>query len=136
MITRLSHSTIYVLDQDRALDFYTRILGFELRTDFTMEGGFRWLTVGPKEQPDSELVLYAVAPGGLLDDDAVGHLRAILERGLMGPGVLETDDCRGDYERMRAAGVEFLSAPQEQMYGIEATFRDGCGNWFSLTQHR
>ncbi|MBL8046875.1 MAG: VOC family protein, partial [Anaerolineales bacterium] len=52
MISKLSHATIYVLDQDKALKFYTEVLGFEVRTDFTMEGGFRWLTVGSKTQPD------------------------------------------------------------------------------------
>ena len=61
MITRLSHSTVYVIDQDRAKDFYCNKLGFEVRTDATM-GAFRWLTVGPKTQPDLELVLMKIAP--------------------------------------------------------------------------
>ena len=56
MITALSHTTIWVLDQDEALDFYTQKLGFELNTDATMDD-FRWLTVNPPGQPDSELVL-------------------------------------------------------------------------------
>ena len=135
MITKLSQATIYVLDQDQALRFYTEKLGFEVRTDATM-GDFRWLTVGPKGQPDLEIILYAVkSHGGMMDEETVGHLRAILEKGLMGPGVFEADDCQATYEELKSKGVEFVSPPQEQPYGIEAIFKDGCGNWFSLTQH-
>lgn len=136
MITKLSHATIYVLDQDKALEFYTETLGFEVRTDVTMEGGFRWLTVGLKEQPELELILYGVRAGGMYDDDTAQHLRAVLEKGMLGPGVFETQDCRKTYEELTAKGVTFLQPPQEQPYGVEALFTDGCGNWFSLTEHR
>jgi catechol 2,3-dioxygenase-like lactoylglutathione lyase family enzyme len=135
MITHLSHATIFVLDYDQALDFYTNKLGFEARADFPMEGGFRWLTVGPKDQPDLELVLYKAMVFGKFDEEAVGHLRALLDRGLMGGGVFDTDDCRATYEELKSRGVEFTSPPTENPYGIEAIFIDGCGNWFSLTQH-
>jgi catechol 2,3-dioxygenase-like lactoylglutathione lyase family enzyme len=134
MIRKLSHATIYVLDQEKALDFYTNKLGFEVRTDAAMEGGFRWITVGPKDQPDLEVVLYGVHPGGMLDEDTVMHLRALLDKGVLGAGVWEADDCRATYEELKAKGVEFVSPPQEQFYGIEAIFKDGCGNWFSMTQ--
>ncbi|MGQ0600941.1 MAG: VOC family protein [Anaerolineales bacterium] len=136
MISKLSHSTIYVLDQDKALEFYTQTLGFEVRTDFMMEGGFRWLTVGPKGQPDLEIILYGVRAGGMYDDETAEHLRAVLEKGMMGPGVFETPDCRETYEELSGKGVKFLQPPQDQPYGVEALFADGCGNWFSLTQHR
>ncbi len=135
MITKLSHATVYVLDQEKALRFYTEKLDFEVRTDVTM-GDFRWLTVGPKGQPDLEIILYAVkGHGGMMVEETIGHLRAILEKGLMGPGAFDTDDCRAAYEELKSKGVEFVSPPQEQPYGIEAIFKDGCGNWFSLTQH-
>ncbi len=136
MITKLSHATIYVTDQNKALDFYKNKLGFEVRTDFTMDGGFRWLTVSPKSQPDFEIILYGVGSGGMMDQVAVNHLRAVLEKGTLGAGVLEADDCRKTYEELKAKGVEFISPPQERPYGIEAIFKDGCGNWFSLTQHK
>lgn len=136
MITKLSHATIYVTDQNKALDFYKNRLGFEVRTDFTMDGGFRWLTVSPKSQPDLEIILYGVGSGEMMDQAAVNHLRAVLEKGTMGAGVLEADDCRKTYEELKAKGVEFISPPQERPYGIEAIFKDGCGNWFSLTQHK
>ena len=135
MIQKLSHATIYVLDQEQALDFYTNKLGFEMRMDVTMDNGFRWLTVGPKSQPDLELVLFAVKPG-MFDEAAAGHLRALLEQGALGVGVFDTDDCRATYAELSAKGVDFISPPQEQPYGIEATFRDNSGNVFSLTQHR
>jgi len=136
MIQKLSHATIYVLDQEQALDFYTNKLGFEVRTDVTMDGGFRWLTVAPKSQPELELVLFAVTPGSMFDDATVGHLRAILEKGVLGVGVFNTADCHATYAELKAKGVEFVSPPQEQPYGIEATFKDNSGNVFSLTQQR
>ena len=136
MITKLSHATLYVTDQEKALDFYTHKLGFEVRTDFTMEGGFRWLTVGPRGQPEVELILYEVKPGMGMDERVVSHLRAILDQGAMGGGVFETEDCQATYEELTRKGVEFVSPPKEQMYGVEAVFKDDCGNWFSLTQHK
>lgn len=135
MIRRLSHATIYVLDQNQALEVYTNKLGFEVRTDFTMDGGFRWLTVSPKDQPDLEITLYEPRPFGMFDETTAGQIRAVLEKGLMSSGVFETDDCRATYEDMKRKGVEFISPPQKQPYGVEALFKDGCGNWFSLTQH-
>jgi catechol 2,3-dioxygenase-like lactoylglutathione lyase family enzyme len=136
VITKLSHATLYVLDQDQALAFYTEKLGFEVRTDFSMEGGFRWLSVGPRTQPEVELVLYAARPSGLFDESSANHLRSVLEAGKMGGGVFETADCRATYEALSAKGVTFLQPPQDQPYGVEALFTDGCGNWFSLTEHR
>lgn len=135
MIRRLSHATFYVIDQDKALQFYTQALGFELRMDFAMENGFRWLTVGPKGQPDVEIILYSAQAGAMLDETMAGHLQALLAKGLMGAGVFETDDCQATYEELLAKGVEFLQPPQARPYGVEAVFKDGCGNWFSLTQH-
>ncbi|MBM2847503.1 MAG: Glyoxalase/bleomycin resistance protein/dioxygenase [Anaerolineales bacterium] len=71
-----------------------------------------------------------------MDEETVRHLRAVLEKGLMGAGVLETDDCRATYEAPKIKGGEFMQPPQDRPYGVEALFKDGCGNWFSLTQHR
>lgn len=135
MIRKLTYATFYVTDQNKALDFYTKTLGFELRMDFAMENGFRWLTVGPKGQSDVEIILYSANAGGMLDEASAGHLKALLEKGLMGAGVFETDDCQATYQELLAKGVEFLQPPQVRPYGVEAVFKDGCGNWFSLTQH-
>jgi hypothetical protein len=72
----------------------------------------------------------------MLDPQTAEHLRALLAKGALSPGVLATTDCRGDYEKLRRRGVEFLQPPQERPYGIEAILRDDSGNWFSFTQRR
>jgi catechol 2,3-dioxygenase-like lactoylglutathione lyase family enzyme len=134
MITGLSHATLWVLDQEAARRVYTEQLGFEVRTDVTMDGRFRWLAVGAPGQPDLQIILLEPRSGPMLDADAARQLRALLEKGLLGAGVLETDDCRGTYDELRQRGVEFIAPPTEKFYGIEAIFKDGVGNWFSLTQ--
>ena len=132
MINRLSHACIWVLDQDEALAFYTGKLGLEVRTDQTMDD-FRWLTVGPADQPELEIAL--LVPGEpMMDAESAGQIKSLVAKGAMGSGVFATDDCRGTYEELKARGVEFLREPEERFYGIEATFRDNSGNWFSLTQ--
>jgi catechol 2,3-dioxygenase-like lactoylglutathione lyase family enzyme len=133
MIQRLSHATVYVLDQDRAKGFYVEKLGFEVRTDATM-GDFRWLTVGPKGQPDVELILMKIASGPMLDEATAKQLRALVEKGTFGVGVLETPDVRKDYEELSKKGVRFKFPPADRPYGIETVMQDDSGNWFSLVQ--
>lgn len=135
MIKGLAITTVWVLDQDRAKDFYTDKLGLEVRTDMRMggEGGMRWLTVGAKDQPGVELTLMVPGPPGM-DPESGEHLKQLVSKGLMGAGVLATDDVKADYAALKAKGVEFLQEPQERPYGTEAIFRDDSGNWFSLTQ--
>jgi catechol 2,3-dioxygenase-like lactoylglutathione lyase family enzyme len=78
MITKLTHSTVWVLDQDAALRFYTEALGFEVRTDVTMDS-FRWLTVGP---PESDIELILAVPGPpMLDPESAGQIRAMVAKG-------------------------------------------------------
>ena len=132
MITGLTHSTVWVLDQEAALEFYTRVLGFEVRTDATLDS-FRWLTVGPPAQPGFELILADPGPP-MLDAESAEQIRAMVAKGALGAGVLATDDCQATYEELKARGATFLTEPTERHYGIEATFRDNSGNWFSLTQ--
>ncbi|MFI2237817.1 VOC family protein [Streptomyces chrestomyceticus] len=135
MIKGLAITTVWVLDQDRAKEFYTDKLGLEVRTDMRMggEGGMRWLTVGAKDQPGVELTLMVPGPPGM-DPESGEHLKQLVSKGLMGAGVLATDDVKADYAALKAKGVEFLQEPQERPYGTEAIFRDDSGNWFSLTQ--
>ena len=135
MITGLSHTTVWVLDQDEALDFYTQKLGFEVRTDVTMDGGFRWLTVGSPDQPDHQLVLLKPSPP-MMDEATATTVKELVAKGVLGAGVLATDDCRRTYEELSDRGVNFLQEPTERFYGIEATLRDNSGNWFSLTQRK
>ena len=135
MVQRLSHACIYVLDQDSAFEFYVNKLGMEVRMDFAMENGFRWLTVGPAAQPDLNIILIPVA-GPSMDEAQAASLRELIQSGALGAGVLETADCRATYEELKAKGVEFLREPTEQFYGIEALLKDDSGNWFSLTQRK
>jgi catechol 2,3-dioxygenase-like lactoylglutathione lyase family enzyme len=133
MIQRLSHATIYVMNQDAARDFYVNKLGFEVRNDQSMDNGFRWLTVSPKGQPDFQLILMQV-DGPNMQPDAAATLKGLMEKGRLGGGVLQTDDCRATYEELKAKGVEFLSPPADRFYGVEAVLRDNSGNWFSMNQ--
>jgi predicted enzyme related to lactoylglutathione lyase len=141
MIQRMSHSAIFVLDQDVAKDFYVNKLGFELKMDESMPNGFRWLTVNPKGQPDLQIILMKVAPSPFegsnlqkIQPKDVETIRELMKKGAFGAGVFQTADCRKTYEEMKANGVEFLSPPKDQFYGVEAVFSDPFGNWFSMTQ--
>ena len=134
MVTKMSHVTFFVNNQEAAKDFYVNKLGFEVRTDHTMDGGFRWLTVGPTSQPDLEIVLMEPKEGPMLDGEAAQAVRLLLKKGVLGAGVFQVDDCRRTYEELKQKGVQFAGAPEERFYGVEAIMKDGLGNWFSMTQ--
>jgi catechol 2,3-dioxygenase-like lactoylglutathione lyase family enzyme len=135
MISKMSHAAIFVLNQQAALEFYRDKLGFEVRTDATMDGGFRWLTVGPKDQPDFEIILMEPSPGYMFDEATANQVRDLVQQGKLGAGVFDTPNCQATYEELSGRGVEFLSPPSEQPWGIGAVFKDNSGNWFSLSQH-
>src|SRR5437588_10082193 len=135
MITKMSHAAVYVLDQQEALEFYRDKLGFEVRTDATMDGGYRWLTVGPKDQPDFEIILMEPKPGFMLDEATAKQLRELVKNGKLGGGVFDTPDCQATYEELSAKGVEFQGPPKTESWGIATVFRDNSGNWLSLSQH-
>lgn len=134
MITKMSHVSIYVLNQDDAYDFYVNKLGFEVRTDAPMGPGMRWLTVGPKEQPDLEIVLMPITEGMMFTKESAEQMRDLVRKGTFGFGVFETPNIQATYEELKAKGVEFSKAPKKEFYGIEAIFKDNSGNWFSLGQ--
>jgi catechol 2,3-dioxygenase-like lactoylglutathione lyase family enzyme len=134
MITKVSHSTLFVNDQDKAYDFYVNKLGFKVQTDATMENGFRWLAVTPPDQPDLNITLLSPFTGMNFDEETLQAFKLLLDKGAMGAGVLYTPDCYATYEELKLKGVVFKGAPKEQFYGIEAVIIDGCGNWFSMTQ--
>ncbi|MEP7337994.1 MAG: VOC family protein [Acidobacteriota bacterium] len=136
MITKLSHVSIFVNNQDEALKFYTEKLGFQVHTDVSMDNGFRWLTVTTKDQPDLEIILMEPKPGMMFDETTSKQVRELVEKGALGGGALDTDDCQATYEELKGRGVEFLSPPAERPYGLEAVFKDNSGNWFSLCQHK
>ena len=134
MIKQIALVTVWVLDQDRAKDFYVNTLGLELRHDEKV-GGFRWLTVGPHGQ-DVELVLMPIAVNPLMDEASAATLRGLVEKGMLGPGGMTTDDVHATYDELSKKGVKFAYPPKEQPYGIETLLRDDSGNPFSLVQRR
>jgi catechol 2,3-dioxygenase-like lactoylglutathione lyase family enzyme len=135
MITGFAIATVWVLDQDSAKAFYTDKLGFEVRTDTQMGPGARWLVVGAKGQSGVELTLMVPGPPAL-DPESAEQLKGLVAKGVLGAGVMRTDDCRATYRELSARGVEFVQEPAERPYGVEALFRDDSGNWFSLTERR
>jgi predicted enzyme related to lactoylglutathione lyase len=129
MIEKLMNVVIVVKDQTSALDFYTRVLGFEKRTDFTPPGGARRLTVAPKGQ-DIEISLFQA---GSSPDPKAPQNR--LQPGSNPQWTLQTNDCRKDFEELKSRGVKFDQAqPDQYPWGVLATFRDPDGNAFALLQ--
>jgi predicted enzyme related to lactoylglutathione lyase len=132
MSVTLSHCFMYVLDQDKALEFYTGAVGLEVRTDAAM-GEERWLTVGPPKQPEIEIGLMAIGPPIPPADRET--IRDLVAKGSVGGVIFGTDDCRATFERVRAAGAEVLQEPIEQPYGvIDCAFRDPSGNMIRFSQ--
>jgi len=133
---KLSTAQLWVHDQDEALEFYTKKLGMEVRSDVTLPelGDFRWLTVGPPSQPDIAIVLMAIPGPPVMDAETAEQVRGIMAKGFAGTVFLTTDDCRASVEELKARGVEFTEEPEERPYGIDSGFRDPSGNSFRLTQ--
>src|ERR1700737_2574511 len=106
MLRRISPTFLHGLDQDEALDFYVGKLGMVVHTDADL-GVMRFLTVNFPDQPDVELVLMLPGPPAY-DDATAAQIRELVSKGGAGGGVIfETDDCRGTYEKLRAAGAGF-----------------------------
>jgi catechol 2,3-dioxygenase-like lactoylglutathione lyase family enzyme len=127
MANRITHSQVYVLDQDEALDFYVGRLGFEVNTDVDL-GFMRWLTVNLPGQPDRVLLLEK--PGPPAHDEATAEtVRELVTKGAMGvAAIIEVDDVHAEYEDLLAKGVEFTEEPTERDYGTDCGFRDPFGN--------
>jgi catechol 2,3-dioxygenase-like lactoylglutathione lyase family enzyme len=136
MISRLSHASIFVLDQNSAYQFYVETLGFKVHTDAEFGPGMRWLTVTPPGQPDMELTLMAITEGMMFNKESAATMRDLVKKGTFGFGVFECNDIYATYEELKAKGVEFVKPPKEEFYGIEALFKDDSGNWFSLGQKK
>jgi catechol 2,3-dioxygenase-like lactoylglutathione lyase family enzyme len=136
MSIKIGTTQVWVHDQDAALEFYTKKLGMEVRSDVTLPemGDFRWLTVGPVGQPDIDIVLMAIPGPPVMDEATAAQVRDLMGKGFAGTVFLVTDDCQKSYEELSARGVEFTETPEERPYGIDAGFRDPSGNSFRLTQ--
>jgi catechol 2,3-dioxygenase-like lactoylglutathione lyase family enzyme len=133
MSSRLSVTSVKVLDQDEALDFYVNKLGLEKGQDIK-QGPFRWLTVRFPEQPGVEIFLEQ--PGPPVHDEATAEqLRELIAKGAMGSLVIETDDARALYEQLRERGVtDFTQEPMDHFYGTDMGIRDPFGNAIRILQ--
>jgi uncharacterized glyoxalase superfamily protein PhnB len=132
----VGNAQLWVHDQQAALDFYTRQVGFEVRMDATLPelDNFRWLTVGPASQPDFSIVLMAIPGPPMMDAETTAQVRELMAKGFAGTVFLVTDDCQASYEELLARGVEFTETPEQRPYGIDCGFRDPSGNNLRLTQ--
>src|SRR5438876_7569267 len=135
---KLGTVQVWVNDQDEALAFYTRKLGWDVRSDQTIPemGNFRWLTVGPKGQPDISVALMAIPGPPIMDAQTAQQVRDVMAKGFAGTLFLTTDDVHAAYKQLKERGVEFAEEPREQPYGIDTSFRDPSGNNVRLAQVR
>jgi uncharacterized glyoxalase superfamily protein PhnB len=133
---RIANSQVWVHDQQEALDFYTKKLGMEVRSDvsFPEMGEFRWLTVAPRGQDDVAIVLMPIPGPPVMDTETAEQVRDLMAKGFAGTVFLATDDCQKSYDDLKARGVEFTEAPEQRPYGIDSGFRDPSGNSIRLTQ--
>jgi catechol 2,3-dioxygenase-like lactoylglutathione lyase family enzyme len=133
MLNRIGHIGIWVTNQDEALAFYRDKLGFEVRSDVTVEefNNMRWLALGVPGQ-DTSLVLQSYDFQAF--EAAREHIEELLAIGINPPLIFEVDDCRAEIERLRAEGVEISQEPEEYFYGVDAGIRDPSGNSIRITQ--
>jgi predicted enzyme related to lactoylglutathione lyase len=125
---KIKLTSVYVDDQEKALRFYTEVLGFAKKADFT-KGPYRWLTVGSAEEPDGTQLQLA------LNDNpaAKTYQQAIFQQGQSAANFF-SDDVKGDYERIKARGAEFTMPPTTVPGATITMLKDTCGNLIQLTQ--
>lgn len=131
MLNDITHTQVWVLDQDKALEFYVGTLGLEVRTDLEM-GPMRWLTVAVPGRPGPEIVL--LTPGGFMPDDHASAARAALAAGVSSMVILTTDDAQAAWTKVRDSGATVLQEPVEQFYGTDFAVADPFGNHIRITQ--
>ena len=125
---RIKLTSVYVNDQDKALRFYTEVLGFAKKADFS-NGPFRWLTVVSPEEPDgTELQL------ALNNSPAAGAFQQAIFQQSQPAAMFYTDDVKSDYERIKTRGAEFTMPPTDVTASIIAMLNDTCGNLIQLIQ--
>jgi len=125
---KIKLTTVYVDDQDKALRFYTEVLGFVKKADFS-QGPYRWLTVASPEEPDGTELQLARND----NPAAKAYQQAQFQQG-QPAAMFFTDDIQADYERMKARGAEFSMPPTDTTGSKIAKVTDGCGNLIQVTQ--
>lgn len=131
----ITHVTVFVDDQDKALAFYRDVLGMQVNTDADLGEMMRWLTVNPPSQPNVQIVLEPVGMGGMRSDEDAAAITELMAKGTLNALIFQTDDVDADFERVRAAGAEIMQEPIDQAYGVrDCAFRDPSGNHLRLSQ--
>jgi predicted enzyme related to lactoylglutathione lyase len=125
---KIKLTSVYVDDQEKALRFYTEVLGFVKKADFS-QGPFRWLTVGSAEEPNGAELQLALNN----NPAAKTYQQAIFEQS-QPAAMFFTDDVQADYERMKTRGAEFTMPPTDVTASKIAMVKDTCGNLIQLTQ--
>ena len=129
----LSHAFLTVDDQDKAVAFYSGVLGLDVLNDVDFEG-MRWLTVGSPDQPGVELVL--LPPLGPQESDR-DVLLDLMRKGALGSVIFRTSDLDKTFEMIRAGGGEVMQEPIDQAYGVrDCAFRDPFGNMLRFSEPR
>jgi len=125
---KIKLTTIYVDDQEKALRFYTDVLGFVKKADFS-QGSYRWLTVASSEEPDGTELQLALNN----NPPAAAFQKAMFEQSQ--PAIMfYTNDIAGDYERIKARGADFTMPPTDVTASTIAQLNDTCGNRIQLVQ--
>jgi predicted enzyme related to lactoylglutathione lyase len=136
MELKVSHCFVAVHDHDEALAFYRDVLGLEVRNDVTYEG-MRWVTVGPKAQPDVNVVLEPPGANANASPQDKKVLSQLLANGMLRAVSFATDDCDATFEHVCRAGAEVLQEPMDRGYGVrDSAFRDPSGNMVRFSQKR
>ena len=125
---KIKLTSVYVDDQDKALRFYTEVLGFAKKADFR-QGSYRWLTVTPPEETNGIELQLALNNNPV----AQAYQQGIFQQGQPAL-IINTDDVRGDYERLKANGADFTMPPTEVTGSTIAMLNDTCGNLLQLVQ--
>jgi uncharacterized glyoxalase superfamily protein PhnB len=135
-VIKISTVQLWVHDQEEALAFWTKKVGFEVRMDVTLPelGGFRWVTVAPAGEQDVAIVLMAIPGPPVMDAETAEQVRNLMGKGFAGTVFLTTDDVHASYEELKGRGVEFVEEPEERPYGIDSSFRDPSGNNIRLME--
>ena len=123
---KIKVTSIYVNDQEKALRFYTEVLGFVKKTDFT-NGPFRWLTVASAEEPDGTELQLALNN----NPAARAYQQAMFEQG-QPAAMFYVDDVQREYDRMKPLGAEFTMPPTKVTASTIAMFKDTCGNLIQI----
>ncbi|GAA1887380.1 VOC family protein [Streptantibioticus ferralitis] len=123
-------------DPDASLSFYRDTLGFEVRNDVG-NGGMRWITVGPADQPGTSIVLEPPTAGPGITDDERRTIAEMMAKGTYARIILATTDLDGTFARLQASGTEVVQEPTEQPYGVrDCAFRDPSGNLIRINELR